>query len=572
MSLVEALRPSAFRSRPDRIVAAGRALLAASTLGAASLGAGEPDAAAPLAWWLLAAYTIYASAFAAAMWQREMAEDRAARVAHVIDLAVFALLMHLTHGAASPLFGFLIFALINSTLCWHWRGVVWTAVICLTIVLALGVISILQTGAVQPDLEHTLTRVIYLLVATLLLSFLGLYQTRMRDELWRLAAYPAAPATPSGWPVRQALDYAAEVLQARRALLVWSEADEPWVRFSLRENGGLHQEQVPPDLCEPWVAESLKDCSFVSPNVISDGAIVHCGADRFSRYYGPVIHPQLVERFAIHSAISVPVPNQLLDARLFILDDPGFSREALLVAEVAAERIGAMLEQARLMHALEEAAAAAERGRLARDLHDGVLQSLAGTALQLRSLLPLVRSDAEQAGQRLAAIEGSLARQQRELRLLIGELQPGRRHRQPLPGGELAARLQELAAELEGQWGLKVTCRVTPPDAAVDAVALHDLSQLISEAAANAARHGDAGRMKVAVEVGAQAVTVAIEDDGRGFAFTGRREHEALQAQEAGPLSLRERVTARGGQLAVESSPGRTRLELFLPRAMGAEA
>jgi signal transduction histidine kinase len=206
--------------------------------------------------------------------------------------------------------------------------------------------------------------------------------------------------------------------------------------------------------------------------------------------------------------------------------------------------------------------------RIARDLHDGVLQSLAGTALQLRALAPLVRRDPERAAQRVAELQEMLGTEQRELRTLIGALGPGS---QPVPtsGGDppgFAARLGEVAAHLERQWGTAVRWRLTPEDAPVEAAITADLLWIVREAVANAARHGGAKNVTVELEAGPEAIVVAIEDDGRGFASTGRTDSEALRAQGSGPRSLRGRVEARHGRLVVDSCPGRTRLEAVLPR------
>jgi signal transduction histidine kinase len=145
----------------------------------------------------------------------------------------------------------------------------------------------------------------------------------------------------------------------------------------------------------------------------------------------------------------------------------------------------------------------------------------------------------------------------------------------PTSGGAppgFAARLGEVAAHLERQWGIAVRWRLNPEDAPVEATIATDLLWIVREAAANAVRHGEAKHVTVAVEARTDAIVVAIEDDGRGFTLTGRSDGEALRAQDLGPRSLRERIEARNGQLIVHSCPGRTRLEAVLPRSPKARA
>jgi signal transduction histidine kinase len=384
---------------------------------------------------VLGAYTLCALVLAILTWRREVLDERMMLAAHVGDLSVFAVLLHVTSGAASQLFSFLTFALMGATLSWQWRGVLWTAAACLAMVLSLGVVGVLVAGATPPASEMIVGRVVFLVVATFMLASLGWHQTRVQADLWRLAAYPFALPNSAVWPVREALEYAASVLQAPRALLVWSEAEEPWVYLSLWHAGTLEEERVPPDRFEPLVAEALQDVGFLSENAGQGTAIVHRGSSRFERWRGTPIHPALVECYAIRAALVLPVPSGPLQAHLFVLDDPGFTRDALLIAEAAAGRIGAMLEQVQLAGELQAAAAAAERVRLARELHESMLQSLSGTILQLGSLVPLVEQEPAQAAKRLARIQQGLADQQRELRDLIHALEPGS---QPTPAPGMA--------------------------------------------------------------------------------------------------------------------------------------
>ena len=102
---------------------------------------------------------------------------------------------------------------------------------------------------------------------------------------------------------------------------------------------------------------------------------------------------------------------------------------------------------------------------------------------------------------------------------------------------------------------------------ALDGRSADEVAALVSEALANAARHAGATRIRGAVAVEAGAVRIDVTDDGRGFPFHGRYELAQLVADGHAPWSLRERVTALGGELAIESSPRGARVEILLPRA-----
>lgn len=62
-----------------------------------------------------------------------------------------------------------------------------------------------------------------------------------------------------------------------------------------------------------------------------------------------------------------------------------------------------------------------------------------------------------------------------------------------------------------------------------------------------------------------QSLQITVTDDGHGFPFQGRYDHEELIRRKIGPVSLKERISALGGSLAIDTGPGRTCLEVSLP-------
>ena len=88
---------------------------------------------------------------------------------------------------------------------------------------------------------------------------------------------------------------------------------------------------------------------------------------------------------------------------------------------------------------------------------------------------------------------------------------------------------------------------------------------MIHEAVINALKHAHPSRVSVDVQAGdARQLKIVVVDDGRGFPFTGRLDHDALVKSNSGPLSLRDRVIALGGKMAVESGPSGASVEILL--------
>jgi signal transduction histidine kinase len=201
-----------------------------------------------------------------------------------------------------------------------------------------------------------------------------------------------------------------------------------------------------------------------------------------------------------------------------------------------------------------------ERIRLARDLHDGVLQSLTGIRLQLQTLADDARSHARD---HLLAIERALAIEQRELRLFIDSVRPA--PRQPEEPTPLAEGLEEMRERLEREWKTPISIRISSPMASLRPATYRAVRLMLHEAMVNALKHGHPSRISVAVQNAGDALRLVVQDDGRGFTFVGRLEHPALIESEAGPGSLRDRVSAMGGTMAVESSQRGATVEILLP-------
>ncbi|MCU1348775.1 MAG: multi-sensor signal transduction histidine kinase, partial [Acidobacteria bacterium] len=198
-----------------------------------------------------------------------------------------------------------------------------------------------------------------------------------------------------------------------------------------------------------------------------------------------------------------------------------------------------------------------------RDLHDGLLQSLGGLALHARGARRSAGSDAHGTEQQLDLIVGQLIEAQRALRDFVDGLRPELLQRRD----SLRLRLIRVARSIELQWNVSVDLEVSREVDAVPIPLADDVVALVAEALTNAARHAGATRIRALTALAGEVVRVDIQDDGRGFPFHGRYELAQLVADGLGPWSLKERVTALGGELAIDSSPRGARVEIRLPAA-----
>jgi two-component system, NarL family, sensor kinase len=215
-------------------------------------------------------------------------------------------------------------------------------------------------------------------------------------------------------------------------------------------------------------------------------------------------------------------------------------------------------ERERLLASAIEASSQ-ERRRIAADLHDGVVQDLAGVAFGLAPL-------ADDAGRRGATHEASelrgavsrLRQGVRDLRLLLLEIHPPR-----LESAGLEGALSDLLSPLEAE-GVATELRVDDGErAGSDRDAL--IYRVAREAVRNVQAHAEATAVRVEVSRPAPGTArLVIEDDGRGFA-EGDRERRSEDGH-LGMTLLEGLVREAGGTLAVRSAPGRgTTVELEVP-------
>lgn len=204
-----------------------------------------------------------------------------------------------------------------------------------------------------------------------------------------------------------------------------------------------------------------------------------------------------------------------------------------------------------------------ERSRLARELHDGLLQCLTGATLQLDVLLNTLEQDPGAARARLLEIKEMIVEEQAALRSWIQTVDPASRA-ETIPGAEFTTTLSNMCQRAEWQWGLRVALTMGSSASFSKPLACQ-VSRLIQEALSNVGRHARACRAHVEVRKTNGAVRLVIQDDGTGFPFHGRYRLADLAASNLGPRTLKERVSSLEGELVLSSTPTGSRLEISLP-------
>jgi signal transduction histidine kinase len=193
------------------------------------------------------------------------------------------------------------------------------------------------------------------------------------------------------------------------------------------------------------------------------------------------------------------------------------------------------------------AAIAAERSRLAREIHDTLAQGLAGISIQLESVRETMVSSPAEAAAHLDRAHALVRASLTEARRSVWELRP-----QALEGGDLVHGLSVVVGQLRGR-PLPVRLEVRGSGGRLPAETENNLLRIAQEAITNAIRHANAEGVLVELSFGEQGVDLRVRDDGCGFTVPP----ESCPADgHFGLLGMRERAERIGGRLSLRSRPG----------------
>jgi signal transduction histidine kinase len=214
-----------------------------------------------------------------------------------------------------------------------------------------------------------------------------------------------------------------------------------------------------------------------------------------------------------------------------------------LAASFGAE-VAMAIENARLRDEIRQAAAATERSRLARDLHDSVTQSLFAASLKAEAIRRRWEPTTEEARANVEDVErlarGALA----EMRTMLMEMRPD-----TLAEASLPTLLEQLAAAAGGSSRVSVHLDVRPGDQLPQDVSVA-LFRIAQESLQNVSRHSGASGAWVMLDMSGPVVRLSVRDDGHGF------DEGAVTPDHLGLAMMREHAADAGVDVVVESRPG----------------
>jgi signal transduction histidine kinase len=521
---------------------------------------------------LLAAYAAFAALALAVLRVRGGRWPAMTVMVHVADLTAAAGMMVLTKGG-SPFWFLAVFALVAAARRWGFGETIATAAI---------VVGLSFAPASWPGDESALYQLLLgptlLLLAGILLAYIAQAEKRLRAEADTLAGIVSRLELRLGLKNTMAVvfDAVVRLVGADRALLVVREVSSGHV--SLWEGGRNTGPSSAPRVTR---LDARRFESFmVAPGAAAWYAvrrvkprerldIVALGRDgaRTDDKPGELPAPLLaaIGAFRRLLVVNFDMPGEL-EGRLFLVDPVrDRNREsAMAFGQRILRQIGPAVYNVYLLHRLRSRSAANERARVARELHDGIIQSVLGVQIQLHALsVPAAKQSRALASElnRLGTIlrDETVSLRDMMQRLTPLELQPEL----------LMDTIADVVQRFQRDTG--ITARfITPLDQLdLSPRACREVTRVVQEALVNVRKHS--GARNVVVRLGASddgACQLSIDDDGRGFAFAGRFSQADLERSRLGPWVIRERVRLLGGKVVVESDPGHgTRIEVSFPLA-----
>jgi signal transduction histidine kinase len=253
--------------------------------------------------------------------------------------------------------------------------------------------------------------------------------------------------------------------------------------------------------------------------------------------------------------------------RFFLLNgrmgNKPFEKADLAWLERIAFHVSPSLENIFLLRHLRARAIEAERSRISRDLHDGILQTLLSVEIQLDVLRRRVPATPDQAISGLANLQQTVRNEGAELRHMVTDLRPLR-----VQSADLVDLMRGFAERFRNESSLALDLLIDSAELQSPDRICREIFQIYREALNNIKKHAKASHVVVKLTQDDSRLTLVVDDNGEGFSFAGKFTGDELDRLRLGPISIKERTRTVGGVLTIESNPGHgARLTIEIPLA-----
>jgi signal transduction histidine kinase len=583
--------PSEIR-RIERWLATARVFLAASALAAVYMDPTQLGNS-PAAYGLLGFYMGNSILVLMLVRRRKASTSRFRVLVHAGDIIWPAFISVFAEGPRSPFFLFFFFVLAASAYRWGLWETLSTAaaeVVLLWVesflllhvwVTRAGIVpwhflAGLQINETEFEPKRLFMLSIYLLVMGLLLGYLAEQQRHLRAEKAVVTSMLAKVRVEAGLTgtLQQIGREIVGMYAAARVLVASQEIHSRRTFLGELRNGA----DAPLDFV--WLDSRPRDAKTYLEDFPGEAFYATSEGERWSmialdREGNPLPSPsteplvRLKERQPFRSLIAISfIFGGEWRGRVLVFDPVwrGETQEELRFLMDLFRQVGPAVYNVYLLHRLRRRAGAAERARFARELHDGAVQSLIAVEMQVDVLRRQAEISPDVVGGELGRIQGLLREEVLKLRELMQQMKSI-----DVDSRRFLNLVNDAVERFERETGISARFVTDITKLEMPDKVCRELLRIVQEGLVNVRKHSQARHALVRLSSNAEQWSLTLEDDGKGFPFSGRLTQDELEQIGKGPMIIKERVRLIAGALTVESNPGLgTRLEIRVPR--GGEA
>ena len=579
--------PSEVR-RIERWLATARVFLTISALAAIYMDPTQLGHA-PVAYGLLGIYLIHGVMVITLLRRRQQSTMAFRLLVHGVDIVWPAFISVFAEGPRSPFLLFFFFVLAAAAYRWGlWEtlstaaaevALLWIESFVLLRVWATQgkslpwrVFSGLQVNVTEFEPKRLFMLSVYLLVMGLLLGYLAEQQWRLRAEKAAVTSMLAKVRVEAGLTgTLQQICRQVQGMYAASRVLVASQEIRSHRTFlgELRDGDG-----APSDFT--WLNSGPRDANRYLEDFPGEVFYAARNRDRWSltaldgegnQVPAPSSDPvdRLQERQSFRSLIAISfVFGGEWRGRIFVFDPSwkGETQEELRFLLDLFRQVGPAIYNVYLLHRLRRRAGAAERARVARELHDGAVQSLIAVEMQVDVLRRQSETSPEVVGSELGRIQGLLREEVLKLRELMQQMKSI-----DVDSRRFLSVVRDAVERFERETGISARFVTDAEKLEMPDKVCREFLRIVQEGLVNVRKHSKARHALVRLSTNSSEWCLTLEDDGKGFPFSGRLSQDELDQMGKGPTIIKERVRLIEGGLTVESNPGLgTRLEIKVPR------
>jgi len=557
--------------RVERWLASARVFLAISALVAIWLDPSALSTNSAVPYWLLRIYIAHSVVVMLLVrWRRESTPAFRLLV-HAADVIWPAIISIYGAGQPSPFFLFFVFVLLAAAYRWGLWETLGTAIA--AVALLWGEAFILEevfhpTGTVLAEFlpKRLFMRSISLMITGLFLGYLAEQQKQLRAEKAVIAHILGKARVELGTSgtLHGILHELLSTFGAQCAVMASQEANS--FRIFVGEVAVSGGTVTPLKWLNPatsdrnlYLADSPADAFYASHN---GGSFQLIGLDP-DGVRERSLSSEFVDRFQAVVSVSFTLGREWW-GRIFLFDPllTGDRLEELRFLQELIRQVSPAVYNVFLLRRLRLRAGAVERARVARELHDGAVQSLISMEMQVDVLRRQSAGESPRISGELGRIQGLLREEILKLRELMQEMKSI-----DVDARKLPSFVNDTVERFQRETGISARFVFDLEPTGMPARTCRELTRIVQEALVNVRKHSKARQVMVRLSSDHNHWKLTIEDDGRGFDFTGRLSQVQLDEVRKGPVVIKERVRLIDGELTIESNPGRgSRLEITVPQ------